>query len=275
MIMDYNIYKRLSIEEKNKAFKKWKADNFFFKSFSKILYRKILELKPEFDNILLLSSDLNETAEEISKIRFKKLIYLSQYKIFEKEFFKNKPYNLIFSDFDYLPLKRKSFDLVICNFCTNKVFEKKIFLKKILDILTDEGLFICNFFGEQTLSELKQCFYIADDKFLNGAFDRIPKIDSMANFSNLLAEIGYNEIVTEKVNFDIFYKNIIHILKDIKNIGEKIPIKEQKEKVSKTYLKFLNKIYKKEFADENSQLRVTLDIISISCWKQLKNNLKN
>ena len=31
----------------------------------------------------------------------------------------------------------------------------------------------------------------------------------------------------------------------------------------------------KEFADENSQLRVTLDIISISCWKQLKNNLKN
>ena len=275
MIMDYNIYKRLSIEEKNKAFKKWKADNFFFKSFSKILYRKILELKPEFDNILLLSSDLNETAEEISKIRFKKLIYLSQYKIFEKEFFKNKPYNLIFSDFDYLPLKRKSFDLVICNFCTNKVFEKKIFLKKILDILTDDGLFVCNFFGEQTLSELRHCFFIADDKFLNGAFDRIPKIDSMANFSNLLAEIGYNEIVTEKVNFDIFYQNIMHILKDIKNIGEKIPIKEQKEKVSKTYLKFLNKIYKKEFADENSQLRVTLDIISISCWKQLKNNLKN
>ena len=97
----------------------------------------------------------------------------------------------------------------------------------------------------------------------------------MANFSNLLAEIGYNEIVTEKVNFDIYYKNIIRILKDIKNIGEKIPIKEQKEKISKTYLKFLNKIYKREFADQNSQLKVTLDIISISCWKQLKNNLKN
>ena len=69
--MDYNIYKKLSIEEKNKAFKKWKADNFFFKSFSKILCKKILELKPEFDNILLLSSDLNETAEEISKIKSK------------------------------------------------------------------------------------------------------------------------------------------------------------------------------------------------------------
>ena len=67
----------------------------------------------------------------------------------------------------------------------------------------------------------------------------------MADFSNLLAEIGYNEIVTEKVNFDIFYKNIIGILKDIKNMGEKIPIKEKKKKISKTYLKFLNKIYKK------------------------------
>ena len=273
--MDYNIYKKLSIEEKNKAFKKWKTDNFFFKSFSKILYNKILELKPGFENILLLSSDLNETVEEITKINAKKLIYISQYKIFEKEFFKNKSYNLIFSDFDNLPLRKNSFDLIICNFCTNKVFEKKIFLKKILDILTDDGLFVCNFFGEQTLSELRHCFFIADDKFLNGAFDRIPKIDSMANFSNLLAEIGYNEIVTEKVNFDIFYKNIIRILRDIKNMGEKVPIKEKKEKISKTYLKFINKIYKKEFADQNSQLKVTLDIISISCWKQPKNNLKN
>ena len=97
----------------------------------------------------------------------------------------------------------------------------------------------------------------------------------MADFSNLLAEVGYNEIVTEKVNFDIFYKSIIGILKDIKNMGEKIPIIEKKEKISKTYINFLNKIYIKEFANQNRQLKVTLDIISISSWKQLKNNSKN
>ena len=82
--MDYNIYKKLSIEEKNKAFDKWEGDNFIFKSFSKILRKKILELKPEFSSILLISSDLNETVEEISKIKCKNLIYLSQYKIFKK-----------------------------------------------------------------------------------------------------------------------------------------------------------------------------------------------
>ena len=38
----------------------------------------------------------DETVEEVSKISAKKLIYVSQYKIFEKEFFKNKSYNLIF-----------------------------------------------------------------------------------------------------------------------------------------------------------------------------------
>jgi hypothetical protein len=97
----------------------------------------------------------------------------------------------------------------------------------------------------------------------------------MADFSNLLAEVGYNEIVTEKVNFDIFYKSIIGILKDIKNMGEKIPIIEKKEKISKTYINFLNKIYIKEFANQNRQLKVTLDIISISSWKQLKNNSTN
>ncbi len=273
--MDYNIYKKLSIEEKNKAFGKWKADNFIFKSFSKILHKKILELKPRFNNILLVSSDLNETIEEISKIECKNLIYLSQYEIFKKRFFKNKPYNIIFADFDNLPFKTKSFDLVICNFCTNKVLEKKNYLQKLLDILTDDGLFLCNFFGEQTLNELRQCFFIADDRFLNGAYNRIPKVDLMANFSNLLAEVGYKEIVTEKINFEIFYKNITSILKDIKNMGETIPIIEKKEKVSKTYLKFINQIYKKQFADKNAQLKVTLDIISISSWKHLKKNSKN
>ena len=273
--MNYNIYKKLSIEEKNKAFKKWKGDNFIYKSFSKILHKKILELKPEFGNVLLISSDLNETIDEISKIKCKNLIYLSQYEIFKKEFFKNKPYTVIYADFDNLPFKKNSFDLVICNFCTNKVLEKKDYLKKILEILTDDGLFLCNFFGEQTLRELRHCFFIADDRFLNGTFNRIPKVDLMADFSNLLAGIGYNEIVTEKINFDIFYKNIIGILKDIKNMGEKIPIKEKREKISKTYINFLNKIYMEEFANQNLQLKVTLDIISISSWKQLKNNSKN
>ena len=45
---------------------------------------------------------------------------------FLKRIFKNKPYTVIHADFDNLPFKKKSFDLVICNFCTNKVLEKKI-----------------------------------------------------------------------------------------------------------------------------------------------------
>ena len=122
--------------------------------------------------------------------------------------------------------------------------------------------------------ELRQCFFIADDKFLNGAFNRIPKVDLMADFSNLLAEIGYNEIVTEKINFDIFYKNIIGILKDIKNMGEKIPIKEKKEKISKTYINFLNKIYKKNLQIKIPNSKLLLDIISISSWKTIKKQFK-
>ena len=58
-------------------------------------------------------------------------------------------------------------------------------------------------------------------------------------------------------------------------MGEKIPIKEKREKISNTYINFLNKIYIQEFANQNLQLKVTLDIISISSWKQLKNNSKN
>ena len=36
----------------------------------------------------------------------------------------------------------------------------------------------------------------------------------------MLANQGFSEIITEKINFEIFYNNVLQILRDIKGIGE-------------------------------------------------------
>ena len=42
----------------------------------------------------------------------------------------------------------------------------------------------------------------------------------MVDFSNLLSQTGFSEVVSEKINFDIYYSDVFSLLDDIKNAGE-------------------------------------------------------
>ncbi len=262
--MNNIIDKKKLIEEKNKAFEKWEK-NFIFSRFSKILIEKIFELKPKCKNVLLVTSDLNETANEVSRIKCENFIYLSQYNFLYKRSVKEQSFNRIFAFFDKIPIRDNCIDLVICNFCINNIEDKKSYLSKLYDILSDDGLFICNFFGEQTLDELKFSFIEADEKFYKGSYTRIPKNIRMADFSNFISNIGFKEIVTEKVNYEIFYNNILSLLKDIRAIGESNIYKYKQKPLTKSYLKYTEQIYKKKF-----KLKASVDIISVSSWKNMK-----
>ena len=262
--MNYINNIKISNREKNKAYKKWK-DNFFFKKTAKILIDKISEIKSEFQNILLLTSDFNETISELKSIKHKNLVYMSEYDFFSTSYFQEAKFHRVYGTLDNIPLKKNSFDLVICNFSLNRVENKKKILNNLFNLLSDDGLFICNLFGEKTLYELKNSFIKADEFFFNGSFTRMPGSIGMTEFTNLLIENGFSEIVSEVINFELFYKNIINILKDIRDVGENQIYSRNVRPISKDYLKYLEQIYKKKF-----KLRVTLDIISSSCWKQKK-----
>ena len=82
----YLIENKKLIECKNKALKTWSKHNFIFKKFSSLVIQKTLELKNDFNNILLISSDYNETISEVAKLNYKNLFYLSQYKSFLENF---------------------------------------------------------------------------------------------------------------------------------------------------------------------------------------------
>ena len=105
------------IEKKNRAFKNWNKKNFFFEKFSKITYSKAYELKKFYKNILLITSDLTETVDEVQKLNYENLYYLSQYNFFKKKYFKINSIKKIFASFENIPLKNNSFDLILCNFC--------------------------------------------------------------------------------------------------------------------------------------------------------------
>ena len=253
---------------KNKAFRNWKKHNFIFKKFSSLLYEKIIDIKKEFQDVLVITSDFDETISEISKIPHTNISYLSQYKLFIENI-NIKNIHKVFSPFKKIPFKEESFDLVVCNFCFHNISAKIEYLKNLKKILKNGGLLICNYFGENSLVELKNSFILTDEKIYGGSFLRFPKNLKLVEFSGMLANQGFSEIITEKINFEIFYNNVFQILKDIKGIGEDGFRNEKKKKISRLYLKELDKVYKNNFSNTDSKLQVTCEIVSSSSWKSL------
>ena len=134
-------------------------------------------------------------------------------------------------------------------------------------ILTQDGLLICNYFGENSLIELKNSFMLTDEKVFGGSFLRFPKSVTLVEFSQMLIQEGFKEVVTEKINYEIFYKDVLTLLKDIRGMGESGFHSFEKERLKVNYYKKLNEIYKQNYIDENSKLKVSCEIISSSSWK--------
>ena len=260
-------YNKTAIEKKNKAFKNWNKYNFIYKKVSEILYEKVNELKPYFKNILILTSDLSETLSQIERIKHENLVFVSQYNFFGDNYLKNSKVFKVFSYFDNLPFSNNKFDLIICNLNFHNILNKKDYLNNLNNILNEGGLLICNFFGENSLVELRRSLILTDEELYNGSFLRIQKNITMNEFSNLLIKSGFKDIVNEKINYQIYYKNIISLLKDIRGIGENTDMNFKEIKISKDYIKLLEMMYKKKFSNADSHLKLSVDIISSCSWK--------
>ena len=144
------------INSKNKSSKNWYEHNFLFNKISDLLGEKIKELGSNYEKILLLSSDAGESLEHTIKVSFSKLIFLSPYRnLLNKKKNQSSKILKVECHFENLPLKNEKFDLVISNLCINSIIDKKRHLNKIFQLLKADGLFICNFFGEKTMYELR------------------------------------------------------------------------------------------------------------------------
>ena len=258
------------IHSKNKSSKNWINHNFLFKKVSGILLDKLSELGECFENILILSSDAGECSEKLTQIRSRNLIFYSPFRsLLKMNKGQSKKIYKVEGSFEELPFKSAKFDLVISNLYLHNIINKELHFKKLFELLNKNGLLICNFYGEKTMYELTNSLFSTDEKLYGGAFLRIIPNPTMVNISDQLSLSGFKELVSENISFKIYYDNVFEILKDIKGIGEnKILISRKKSLMTKNFLNILNQEYKKKFSEKN-RLKLTCDIVSISCWKNV------
>ena len=255
------------IQYKNSSYENWKKHNFIYQKFAEHFYIKVTEIKNKFENILLLTSDFNEILDKIIKFQTKTIVFQSQFDIFLEKLQNHKNITKVYSHFENLEYKEESFDLIIHNFSLNSLNNINDHLKKIRTLLKKDGLFICNFFGSETLNELRNSLLITDNKLFNGVFVRMSPGVKMVNIVDLMGKVGFKEIVSEVINYQVFYDKLNDLLFDIKGVGENTVFEMvSKGLKTKNYFKTLEETYFENYCIDNKIIS-TCDVVSITCWK--------
>lgn len=255
------------IQYKNSSYENWKKHNFIFQKFADHFFMKVTEIKNKFDNILLLTSDFNEILNKIIQFQSKTIVLQSQFNIFLDKIQNQRNTKKVYSNFENLEYKEAEFDLIIHNFCLNSLNNINDHLKKLFTLLKRDGLFICNFFGSETLNELRNSLLLTDNKLFNGAYLRMSPGLKMVNIVDLMGKVGFKEIVSEAINYQVFYEKLDDLLIDIKGVGENTVFdKVNKGLKTKNYFKTLEEIYFENYCVDKKIIS-TCDVVSITGWK--------
>jgi len=128
-------------------------------------------------------------------------------------------------------------------------------------------LFICAFFGGETLRELRHALYEAEDASLGRVSPRVSPMIDVQQAAGLLQKSGFKMPVIDRDFVKVSYNSLDGLFKDLARMGERNALAQRsKAGSSKGLFDKLNEIYKRDHTNKKGKLNVGFDIIWMTGW---------
>jgi SAM-dependent methyltransferase len=218
-------------------------------------------MQPQQSSVIKLQNLLNETL-------------LDRLSLFSRKFHMTAHHNfgqcivqssIIQMDPEVIPFQGNTLDLVLS--AGPLMFTNDIpgVLKQWYAALKPGGIFMAAFFGEDSLKELKDCFFIAEEKLcIPHAFRFFPTI-ATKDAGMLMQRAGYHLPIADRTRHILQVANLSEILSSLKALGGNILFERSSTAISKEFLKVVEAEYHTRYANE-AKLNVTIDIVSMTGW---------
>lgn len=158
-----------------------------------------------------------------------------------------------------------SFDLVQSSLVLHWTNDVVGFLLSAKHVLRPDGFFVANFFGGDTLFELKKIFLETDK---NAISPRISPFIDIKDAGMLLQRAGFALPVADSEKIEVSYKNMFELMRHLKKIGENNAlIKRRKNFTGKNFMLKAAELYAQKYSDSDGRITATFEIITISGWK--------
>lgn len=248
----------------NRFSKNFYKSDFLFKEIAHRIFETISEFNQDFEDILEINCRDGFLGKQIIKNRKANLTQTNQINYFNQIYPK---LNSIICDDENLCFKEQEFDLIINNLNLHFVNDVISNLSSQKKLLKNNGIFIACFFGGATLKELRDVFYQADLQLNNGIFPRIIPFIDVKTAGSLATKAGFKNVICDSQIIEISYKNLLELLRDIRNMAlGNILLGYKPKALSKKMLFLMEKLIKELYPDSpsNSEFVVSFEIITIT-----------
>ncbi len=276
-MMQEKIFNRKLLFENRKRFAQDFANyNFLYQEVANRLFENIEALGCDFASVLEIGGKDDYLREKLEK-RYSSFLFpdsslnlpsLGQRPedlISPSQELKNKPASFFSKalDEESLDFADSSFDLIFSNLTFHFVNEIPQVLTNIKRLLKPNGVFICSFFGEENLRELRHVLFEVESEFYGAFSPRVAPTIDVKMAANLLQKAGFLNPISDVETIEISYLEPLNLLKDLKMMGQGNIIEKRSRKfMTKTFLDACLKKYQELYLVEG-KIKASFDVVTI------------
>jgi SAM-dependent methyltransferase len=173
----------------------------------------------------------------------------------------------VMADEEALPFRNESVDLVVSALALQAVNDLPGTLVQIRRALKPDGLFLAALLGGNTLTELRESFFAAEEEIEGGASPRVAPFLEVREAGGLLQRAGFALPVIDVDNLTVRYGSPFSLMRDLRAMGATNPLVERRRKpLRRATLLRMAQIYAEKFGDPDGKVRATFDIVWLSGW---------
>lgn len=166
-----------------------------------------------------------------------------------------------------------TFDLVLDCMSWHWINDLPQALMEVKRIMAPGAVYLSGFLGEKTLTELRQVLLATDMTFFDGAAQRVAPMAQAQTLGELLLACGFEDPILDLQSLEVHYKDLRHLLGDLKIMGERGYLKRQETTMPTlrpSYLRYAQDLYRNLFPANDHGIKTTFDIIYGTMTNSLK-----
>jgi SAM-dependent methyltransferase len=174
---------------------------------------------------------------------------------------------LVAADEEALPFRDASLDLLVSGLALQFLNDLPGTLVQVRRALKPDGLLLAAVVGGDSLIELRQSFAVAEGEIEGGISPRVIPFVDVRTAGTLLQRAGFALPVTDLERIIVRYESPMALMHDLRAMGATNSMVERsRSPLKRATLVRMMQIYAERFADPDSRIRATFDIVWLSGW---------
>lgn len=175
--------------------------------------------------------------------------------------------NAVVGDPEFFPFKSGFFDLIVSPLSLVFINDLPGTLLQLRRALKPDGLFIGVFAGGQTLSELRDCFALAEDEIEGGVSPRVAPFLDVRDGGGLLQRAGFALPVADSEVVRISYETPFHLMRDLQGMGaSNVLVSRRKKPLRRSTMMRMCEIYADKYSDQDGRVYASFEFICLTGW---------